>query len=139
MQIEAEIAVCYTCPVSPGVKVNPFNSAFQMIGLYKARNIDESELTSNFYSVNKPSAATTNDSAEVVVKLHQKVHELEDKLALYEVCVRGWRWRWVWVWVGWGSTWVDVVVWLCVCVCVCVCVCACVHACVCACVRGVCM
>ena len=60
-----------------------------MIGLYKARNTDESELTANFTSggTSKPSAMATNHSAEneVVLKLHQRVSELEEKLALYEV------------------------------------------------------
>ena len=67
--------------------------ALQMIGLYKARNSDESEIVSNLQSANKPYAKPTNDvPAEDFAKLHRKVHELEDKLALYEVCVRGWGW-----------------------------------------------
>ena len=60
----------------------------QMIGLYKSRNMEDSELTANFTSGGtRPSAVATSQSAdnEVVLRLHQRVNELEDKLALYEV------------------------------------------------------
>lgn len=68
--------------------VRPLLSCMQMIGLYKSRNIDDSELTANFTSGGtRPSAVATSQSAEneVVLKLHQRVNELEDRLALYEV------------------------------------------------------
>ena len=63
-------------------------SCMQMIGLYKSRNMEDSELTANFTSGGtRPSAVATSQSAdnEVVLRLHQRVNELEDKLALYEV------------------------------------------------------
>ena len=80
------------CPVVWGsvavYDVYPPQSCMQMIGLYKSRNMEDSELTANFTSGGtRPSAVATSQSAEneVVLRLHQRVNELEDKLALYEV------------------------------------------------------